>query len=428
MKVLDRYSGEEIGETECESVPSKVQILSNEAMASLQTMERKDIMMAFARLVTILDQRRMEVALLISRESGKPLKFCMKDVEKASQVFHYWSVAKRLESSSMSTFSASEITIHREWLLRETRRGPVLLVTNPLNAFLETSVWFGELASEGSPIVVVNPSGPSLVIKDLVEMIHTAGFPKNSLLQADEKCINGMQTLTLPAIRSDSIHPDSAVLVMEGTDPEFSSKEIFKSMLWSGIYGGTKFNRILIEGSESSYFINRMGELAGEIVFGDPKDKDTDFPDRPIFNDHASMSDSISRSVLEGCRVIFGNQATGNGIMGLHFQGGSNKFQISTEINFPAFLFGSVSSYSEAESLLGTLENKFAVSLFTVDLNIAMMAAEKLDFQFIEINDAFDPILGFENYSGPVLDRISSEQYLTEVFPLKRWKNIVIRR
>lgn len=428
MKILDRYSGEEIGETQCESVPAKVQILSNGAMASLQSMDRKDIMLAFARLAVLLEQRLTEIALLISRESGKPLKYCMKDVDRAFEVFRYWSVAKGMDPSSMGIFSASEVTIHREWFLRNTHRGPFLLVTNTLSAFLETSVFFGELASEGSSVIVINSSGHSLVINELVEMVHSAGFPENSLLQGDENCINGQQTLNLPAIRSDSIHPDSPVLVMGGTDLEFASNEIFKGMLWPGIYGGTKFNRILIEGSESSYFINRMGELAGEIVFGDPKDKDTDFPDRPIFCDHANMSDSISRSVLEGCRVIFGNQTTGNGIMGLHFQGGSNKFQISTEIKFPAFLFGSVDSYSEAESLLGTLENKFAVSLFTADLNTAMMAAEKLDFQFIEINDAFDPILGFENYSRPVLDRISSEPCLTEVFPLKRWKNIVIRR
>jgi hypothetical protein len=328
----------------------------------------------------------------------------------------------------MNTFSASENTIHREWFLRGIQRKPIVLVTKSLNAFLETSVFFGEFASERSPLIVINHNAPSLVINDLAEMIQNAGFPKNTIMQANEEGLKNHQKMPFPIVKSDSIHQDSPVLVMGGSDLDFAANEIFKSMIGCGIYGGTKFNRIIIEGQDSTYFVNRVGELAGGIVFGDPKDRDTDFPDRPVFTDHASMSESISRSILEGCRVIFGNQTSGNGILGLHFQGGANLFQVSAEINFPAFLFGSIGSYSEAESLIGSLKNNFAISLFTADLNIAMMAAEKLDFQFIEINDAFDPIFGFENYSGPVLERISSQPYTAETFPLKRWKNIIIRR
>lgn len=428
MKIFDRYSGEDIGDLEPDSHPEMVHEKVNEALMLLRGMEKSEVATAFSSMASIISHRKEELSLLVSRETGKPVSYCIGDVDKASGIFRTLAAyCKRMSLRSDLKSKRGEI-LSGKWTELRMEGRPVVLNTISGNAFLESSLYFGEMVLYGAPLIVNVEPVPSLAVRELSIMASEAGFPPDIIQQVGLDRERAFQEYNFPFINSEFYHEDSPVLIMEDGDLDFASEKVFEDMITAGLYGSTRFNRLLIEESCIDYVKNRIDSMLKEAVFGDPRKDGTELPDRPIFTDASSASEIIPRTIIEGCRVIFGDVNRMSGLVGLDFQAGANKFQVTQKLKFPAFLFGGIGSYDQAERLLGWINNRFSLSVYTRDYNMARMVSQRLDFQFIEINDTFDPILGFEKYTPDILERISCPSYGKDAIPLKRWKNIMLRK
>ena len=425
--VYDKYDGELISETAPEQDPEKLILKSERAFQTLGEMTNSDITRMFRKISEIMESRSRELALIITRETGKPLKFSLNDLEKAIQIFNFWAMEGGPYNSPDSLNNGVSGGVHRLSMTRFLQSAPVILVSNSASVFLETCIFFSEFITRKAPLTVVAPLTHPLAIMDLERIISEAGFPEGSFQVALGDGVLKKKPDWFSIVYSKNLYSDSHVVVFDDADLDYASGRIFDCLIRTGLYGGSMFRRIITGEKSHTYLINRISEMASSLVAGDPRDENTDILDSRRLVTETGAPVAIQSAIIEGGKIIFGDPASSSGILGLDFQSGLNRLLKSIEIPIPSFYFSTFRSFKEISDFFSDARGVGSISLYTSDLNMALMASDRLNFQTVQINDTYDPVLGFSSYSSPVLRNVFNGQG-SEPWPLERWKKVVFGR
>lgn len=427
IKVYDKYDGGIIGEAEEEPDTKKIIETVQKAAINLADIDHDNLSEMFLNLSVILSRRSEELSMLITKETGKPLRFTKSDIEKCSGILKFWAHEIR-EYNPLPSFLPDRFEgVHRTRMRIWMPSPPIFSIAEGFSAFLETVIVFSEFISRRGASVAIVPESNPLQFQELQKMIVESGFPEGSFQASTNSSLLDNHMDDFSFLRMSSYHTESPALVFDDADIDFASESLFKSMLPTGLYGGTRFNRILTSPDSHDYLRNRIMEQCESIVLGDPHDPKTDMSDHPLADQKEMLQEEVGRTLISGGKVAFGDQATFRGITGLDFQGNISQSFFDISVTAPAFYFTNFSSFDEVLGLFPPNRTGQNISIYTKDIDMAMLSAEKLNFRNIEINDSFDPIIGFSRYTGPVLREIFNSAG-GEPWPLERWKNIVFRR
>lgn len=426
-KVYDKYDGEFIGETADEPDKEKIIEDARKSASNLSEIKAEELSDMYLNLSRKLSVRSSELAMLMTKETGKPLRFASSDIEKCVSILKFWAQEIRGYDPLPSFVSDRFDGVHRLRFRLAMPSPPLISIAEGTSNFLETMIVFSEFISRRGPTVAIVPESCPLLLQELQRLVVESGFPAGSFQATTNTSLPDFPKSGFSFLQMGAYHSEAPVIVFDDADIDFASENLFKSMLHVGLHGGSRFNRIMSSPDSHDYLRNRIMEQCASIVLGDPHDIKTDMSDHPLTDQKIRLQEEVGKALMKGGKFAFGDQETFRGIAGLDFQGKIDSDLLDISISVPAFYFANFSSLEEVLSLFPSFVQGQNVSLYTKDINMALLAAEKLNFRNIEINDSFDPILGLRYYTRPLLRELFNSPE-GEPWPLERWKNIVIGR
>lgn len=291
-KVFARAAFGEVEDVE-RSVQSASRAFERGDWSRMPAADRAQVMRRVARLIA---ERVDDIAVLESRDTGKPLAVAKQDVLGAASVFEYFSQIpehvsgkKFADDPGFHTYSSREpygvvaaiVPWNFPFMIGVWKVAPALAVGNSVVIKMaeQTPVsinQFGLICLEaGMPPGVVN-------------IVHGDGLTTGASLVAHPKVpkitFTGSTAVGRSIIRASAEHFKSVHMELGGKSPNivFADADLDQAVagsLFTSFYNSgqicTSGSRLLVEASIADAFIERLSERAGQLVIGDPMQPDT---------------------------------------------------------------------------------------------------------------------------------------------------------
>lgn len=363
------------------------------------------------RVAAALSERREELAQLITREAGKPIRDARLEVARAIQTFTVAAEeAKRIggEVLPLDWMAGSE---NRWALIRRFPIGPILGITPfnfPLNLVAHK---VAPALAAGNPILIKPAPQTPLSALALGEMVVRAGWPRGGIsvlpcanevvgeLLRDERIrmlsftgsaeVGWRLKAQVPKKRVTlELGGNAAVLVHEDADLEYAARR--------AVYGGFAYagqtcisvQRILVHEVVAEPFLTRLLEGVRDLVVGDPKEETTDVG--PMISEAAAerAEQWIREAVAAGARVLVGGERQGAFLMPTVLADAPPETKVwSEEVFAPVVVVNRYADFEEALRQVNASRYGLQAGLFTRDVRRIFRAYEVLEVGGLIVND-----------------------------------------
>jgi acyl-CoA reductase-like NAD-dependent aldehyde dehydrogenase len=307
------------------------------ACAARQTMQELPVCERYRILAEVAQgilANRDELAVIMAREAGKPLKTAHAEIERAAQTFLTAAEeAKRLPGEVLSIDWHSS-GIHKDAIVRYFPVGVVAAITPfnfPLNLVAHK---IAPAIAAGCPIVVKPASKTPITALALARIIDNAGLPKGALsvvpmdrdsghrLVADPRF--GLLSFTGSAENGWKIKEqagkkkvllelggNAALIVDKDADIELAAAKAVGSGFTYAGQSCIHTQRIYVEQSVFEPFVSHFLAAMVKLTVGDPEQADTDFS-AMISEQHAMRIESwVREAVAGGATLLTGGTGQG---------------------------------------------------------------------------------------------------------------------
>jgi len=147
--------------------------------------------------------------------------------------------------------------------------------------------------------------------------------------------------------------------------------------------------RIVIDRSVADEFAQKLGERAGSLKVGDPREPGTQIG--PLVNDDAlkRVTEHVEDAVSKGARVVAGGKAQGPCFEPTVLMGVTPEMRVYSEESFgPVVAIVPVDGVEEAVRVANDSEYGLSAAVFSRDIDAAMDVARRLETGMCHINDA----------------------------------------
>lgn len=379
-----------------------------EAMRALPTYERAA---ALRRVSDGLAARRDEIATLISRESGKPIRDAGVEADRGVLVFRL--AAEEAERLGGETMPLDIAPPHkgRHALTRRFPIGPVAGIS-PFNFPLNLAAHkVAPAIAAGCSIVLKPPSRDPLTMLVVAEIIDEAGLPDGavSVLPMDrtlgDRLVEDERFKLLTFTGSPvvgwrmkeragkkpvvlELGGNAGAIVDASADLEWAVK---RALIGAFAFSGQvciSVQRLLVHEDVWGPFIERFVAGAAALKSGDPLDPATDIG--PMV-DAAAVERTerwVAEAVADGAEVLTGGAASGLFFEPTVMVNAARSSQVCSEEAFAPLVV--VFPFSDFEAALAEVNaSRFGLQagVFTNDLAHAWRAFETLDVGGVVIND-----------------------------------------
>lgn len=390
-------------------------------MAAMSAHQRGAILNKAAQLI---QQQAEELAHIMARENGKPLKYSRGEALRAVDTFNFAAdEARRLHGETIP-LDASASGVGKFGYYVRVPVGVIAAIT-PFNFPLNLSAHkIAPAIAAGCPVVMKPaPATPMTVLK-LAEILRDAGLPDGAFEVVTGGADVGEWLTTDPRIAMISFTGSPAVareitktaglrrVVLElggnaativDTDANID-QAVTRSVMGSFSYSGQvciSVQRIYIHNSRYDEFKQKFVAATEKLVMGDPLSDKTDIG--PVLNDTAAnrIERWISEAVEQGAVIATGGTHEGRMWKPTVLENVTSEMQVMC-----AEVFGPVVSlvpYNDFEDALAAADDStfgLQAGVYTRDLNKAMRAVQRLNVGGVIINDV--PSLRIDNmpYGG----------------------------
>jgi acyl-CoA reductase-like NAD-dependent aldehyde dehydrogenase len=307
------------------------------ACAMRQTMQDLPVYERF-RILTEISQRvlaiRDELAVIMAREAGKPLKTAHAEIERAAQTFLTAAEeAKRLPGEVLS-IDWHPSGIHKDAIVKYFPIGVVAAITPfnfPLNLVAHK---IAPAIAAGCPLVVKPASKTPITALALAKLIDDAGLPKGALsvLPMDRDIGNrlitdprfGLLSFTGSAENGWKMKHQAGkkkvLLELGGNAALIVDKDAdVAAAAGKAVSGGFSYagqscihtQRIYVERSIFEPFVSHFLAATANLVVGDPEQPDTDFS-ALVSEPHAMRIEAwVREAVAGGATLLAGGMRQG---------------------------------------------------------------------------------------------------------------------
>ena len=367
-----------------------------------------------------LRARHAEFAELITRESGKPIRYSRAEVTRAVSTFELGATVARTLGGEVMPADVSAAGRGDLLLYRRVARGVIGAIAPfnfPLNLVAHK---VAPALAVGAPIVL-KPShqapGAALLLTELIEEL---GIP-----------VGGISTLhALPDVAEQLARdPRIAILSFTGSDAVgFKLKELAPKKQVLLELGGNapaivdasadlddalprlveasfanagqiciKAQRVLVHASIYEEFSTRFVEATRGLACGDPLDERTVVGPLIEQKHVARVLKLVEEAEAAGARVLTGGGASGQVVEPTVLAGVKPELRVySEEVFGPVTILEPFSDFEHALTLANATRFGLQASVFARDLGRALRAFEALEYGSVLVNEA--PTFRVDNY------------------------------
>jgi len=380
---------------------------AEKTMKALPSHQRYRILMDISQGIR---NNRQELATSLSRQSGKPMRFALGEIDRAVQGFLIaGEESKRLPREYLSI----DWTPKGEGMEGLVRHFPVGLVAgiSPFNFPMNLAVHkIAPALAAGNPIILKPARSTPLSVLELAEIIDQTDLPTGALsvLPMDRKAGNQLVTDERIKMLSFTGSPsvgwkmkqqagkkkvalelggNAGVIVSSTADIEDAAD---KCILGGFAYSGQvciHAQRIYVHEDVSEAFTNRFIEKVEKLRKGNPLDAHTDISVLIDQHDANRVEAWVNEAIEQGARVLTGGQKTGGYYEPTVLTHTQPEMKVcSREIFGPVVVLEPYSNFRQAIDQVNHSDYGLQAGVFTNNLQEVNMAYEELEVGGVMIN------------------------------------------
>jgi glyceraldehyde-3-phosphate dehydrogenase (NADP+) len=412
--VHNPYDGTPLAEVGVASERDMEQAVANvvkgfEATRRLATHQRATLLDSIAGGVR---KRAVELAELITRESGKPIRYSRGEVARAATTFALAAAEARVAGGEVLPIDQQAGQEGRLCLTRRVPRGPVGAISPfnfPLNLVAHK---LAPALAVGSSVLLKPAAQAPLTAHVLSDIADEAGAPPGAFdvvhcsPEVGQRLVEDPRLKVLSFTGSDQLgwrlkqlaHKKQVILelggnapciVDEGVDLDAVMPRILESAWANAGQVCIKAQRIFVHASVFDAFIERFVSETSALAVGDPMVEST-VVGPLIERQHVTRVLSwIEEAVGEGAKLLCGGRSEGQVVWPTVLTATSPSQRVrELEVFGPVTVVEPASSFEEALALANAGRFGLQASVFTPKLAHALKAYDELEFGAVLVNDA----------------------------------------
>lgn len=379
-----------------------------EEMANLPTYERYD---ALAYLSQMMKKHRQELGELLAMESGKPIRYALGEIDRASATFLVAAEeAKRLPGEVIS-LDWTPAGKGREGIVKYFPIGLVAGIS-PFNFPMNLAVHkIAPAIAAGCPIVLKPASSTPLSTLRLAQFIDETNLPKGavSILPMDRPTGNQLVTDERFNLLSFTGSPavgwkmkqqagkkkvvlelggNAGVLIGETADLNHA---LDRSMIGGFAYSGQvciHAQRFFVHEKHFESFTQQMVERANKLKQGDPLDGDTEISSMIDQDNTERVHEWVQAAVKGGAKLLTGGKHNGTYYEPTILTNTTPDMQVCKEEIFgPVITIEKVNSFEEGIAALNNTTFGLQAGVFTQLQHEVDLAFRQLKVGGVILND-----------------------------------------
>ena len=413
QEVRSPYSGEVVGRVAKAGADETRRAIDAAEAAMQDPLPRHKRAEILVRVAGALGRRHDEVARLISDEAGKPLKAAKVEASRAMSTYTFAAVEARKLTGETVPMDASQAG---EGKLAFTLREPVGIVgaISPFNFPLNLVAHKVAPALAAGCAVVLKPAGQTpLSALLLAELEEEAGLPPgwlNVLVGPSSEI--GDVLVEDPRVKAITFTGSSGVgwklreraarkrvnlelgnatplIVEPDADVEAAATATATNGFSFAGQSCISIQRVYVQESVRDDFVARLVPKVEALVLGDPADENTDVG--PVIDRDARdrILDWIEEARSAGAEILTGGELDGELIRPTVIANADPSLKVSCEEVFgPVVTVNSYRTLDEAIDAANSTEYGLQGGIFTGSLDSAFLAAQRLEFGGVTVNEA----------------------------------------
>lgn len=364
------------------------------------------------RLALAIESEQAELAELISRESGKPIRYARAEVARAVSTFRIGAAEARVLGGEVLPSDQLPGAEGRLTLFRRAARGPVAGISPfnfPLNLVAHK---LAPALAIGAPLVLKPAPQSPLTAHRLAELATASGAPAHAFDVVDmeprvaERLATDARLPVLSFTGSDTVgfHLESMArrkhvtlelggnapcLVDETVDLEAVLPRVVDAAFANAGQVCIKAQRLFVVKSRFEDFLERFVTLSRELAVGDPLDPRTVVGPMIEARHVARVQEWVAEAERGGAKRLLGGQARGNLLWPIVLTGTKPEHRVcKDEIFGPVTLVEPVEDFEAGLKACNASRFGIQAAVFTRDLGRALRAYRELDFPGVLVNDA----------------------------------------
>ncbi len=456
ISVKDKFTGdtlEQLVETSNDQVKDVIDRAkySFSKMSSMKAYERYDFLKNASDMIR---SKRDELSKLLTRESGKPIKYSSKEVDRASFVlFASAEEGKRIEGETVP-MDVEPRGGDRFAFFYRVPIGPVLSITpfnDPLNLVAHK---VGPALAAGNSIVNKPTTISPLSSLKLSEILNDSGMPEHafqniitsgnsqvmkSFLSSDEFkkiTFTGGFDAASKMVReagvkkySMELGSNSPVIISQYSRWEDHIDSIVDAAFESQGQNCIHSQRVLIQDKIYSQVAERIIKRSSRLKVGNPLDHDTDIGPMISEGEARRVEKSVGDAVSHGAKVLLGNRREGSTFFPTILEDVSTEEEIwKNEIFGPVTILCGYSTMDEAINLANGVNFGLQAGIISDDYNELMKAVGKLQYGTVLVNDTSDFRIDTMPFGGVKKSGIGREGIKYAIEEMTEIKLVILKK
>ena len=413
LEVLNPYNGEIVATTfVAEKIHLEKAIVAaknvEQEMKSLPDYKKYEILQTIAKKII---ERKDYMASVLAKESGKPIKYALGEIERAAQTFIIASEECKRIPNEYFSLDWTAAGHGKEALVKYFPIGLVAGIA-PFNFPLNLAVHkIAPAIAVGNPIILKPARSTPLSTLLLAEIIDETDLPKGglSILPMDRESGNLLVTDSRFKKLSFTGSPEigwemkrnagskkvtlelggnSGVIVSKFADIEHA---VSKSVAGGFAYSGQvciHVQRIYVQNEIFDEFISKFKALTSKLIEGDPMDPKTDISSMIDENNAKRVEDWVSEAAEMGATILYGGKRRGTYFEPTIMTNTTIEMKVCyLEIFGPVVSIERFSTFKEAIDLLNDSQYGLQAGVFTDNVKEVNYAFEHLEVGGVVNND-----------------------------------------
>jgi acyl-CoA reductase-like NAD-dependent aldehyde dehydrogenase len=358
-----------------------------------------------------LQERSEEIAMLIAKEGGKPLKWARVEAARAVSTFRWAAEEIRREPGELMRLDTEESLGPRAAVVRRFPRGPVLAITPfnfPVNLVAHK---MAPALAVGAPIVIKPATKTPLGALLLGELFLETDLPNSMLsvlpvsgerageMAGDERfkkiSFTGSSQVGWGLAKADpkkkvtlELGGNAGVIVHDDADLQHAAERIAFGGYYQAGQSCISVQRVLVHVDVADDFRDRLRAAVEALITGDPMDEATDVG--PLI-DHSALekvSSWVDEAVAAGAEIVAGGKRDDPFYLPTILSHTDPTMKVRREEIFgPVTTLDTYSDFNEAIDRVNETDYGLQAGVFTKDLQRIFLAHREIQTGGVIVND-----------------------------------------
>lgn len=454
LAVTDKFTGKvafRVAMADSETIDAAIAgaVLASEPMAQMASYERQNVLM---HCVTRFRERFDELAYALCVEAGKPIKDSEGEVTRLIDTFRIAAEESVRMTGEVQPLDISARARGYQGMWKRVPIGPCSFIS-PFNFPLNLAAHkIAPALAVGCPFVMKPASRTPLGAIIIGEILAETDLPQGafSILPASRDGADLFTEDDRLKLLSFTGSPDvgwalkaragkkkvvlelggnAAVIIDHDADLDDALERVVFGAFYQSGQSCIGVQRIIIHDSIYNRFRDMLVARAGELISGDPKDRDTFIGPMIDVKEAARLDGWIQEAMAQGARLLCGGKRDGAMLEATLLENVPKTAKANREEAFGPLAI--LSRFTEFEAALDEVnDSKFGLQagIFTRDIFKSLDAWDRLDVGGVVINDV--PSYRVDNmpYGGVKDSGLGREGIRFAMEDMTEIRNLVIRR